>query len=158
MIPFYILWWTAFFKDYILAPWNELNASVAGLVLNIFGAETTTTGTLLSSGDASISVMQGCDGIEPTMLFIAGVLAFPAARKLKIKGILWGTLFLLGTNFIRIVSLFVAAQHWPDGFEFLHREFWQVVFIVLAILAWGYWLSRLPKPTTNESHVQLQTD
>ncbi|MEM0998271.1 MAG: exosortase H [Bacteroidota bacterium] len=158
IVPFYILWWTDFFKAYVLAPWNKLNAAVAGGVLNVFGAETTASGVTLSSETASISVMQGCDGIEPTMLLLAGVLAFPAPPRFKIRGILYGSLFLLGTNFLRIISLFLAAEYWPAGFEFLHREFWQVVFILLAILAWGYWLSRLPQPKPLSSDAQLQTD
>lgn len=155
MVPFYVIFYTAFFQDNILYGWNVLNTHVASFVLNIFGAGTTAIGNNLSGGGTSIQIYEGCDGIEPTMLLVAGIAAFPASFKSKWKGILFGSLFLLTVNFIRIISLYLANVHWPAGFDFLHLEFWQMFFIVLAILTWVYWIRKstpstpIPGPDAN---------
>lgn len=137
---FYVIWYTDFFKGNVIEPWNHLNAWIGAGLLSIFGQGTTSLGTVISGPGASINIKEGCDAIEPTMLFVFGVLAFPALWKLKWKGILYGMLFLLSVNFIRIITLYFAAKYWPEGFEFMHIEFWQVLYVLLAIGAWGYWL------------------
>jgi len=154
MIPFYVLFYTPFFQDTILYGWNVLNTHVASFVLNIFGAGTTAIGNNLAGSGTSIQIYEGCDGIEPTMLLVAGIAAFPASFRSKWRGILFGSLFLLTVNFIRIISLYLANVHWPAGFDFLHLEFWQMFFIILAILTWVFWIrkstpSTIPGPDAN---------
>lgn len=155
LIPFYAIWMTSFFKTNILYGWNCLNTIVASFVLNIFGAKTTATGDVLAGPNAAIKIFEGCDGIEPTMLLIAGIIAFPTAWKLKPKGMLFGSLFLLGVNFIRILSLYIIQLHWPAAFEFMHLEFWQVAFIVLAIIVWVYWIRKIPNEKEEIEHEGL---
>ncbi len=151
MIAFYLLWSTDFFKDNILHYWNNVNAWIASGILAIFGQGTSAVGTIISSDNASVNIKEGCDAIEPTVLFITGVLAFPGLKKFKLKGILWGAVFLLGVNMIRILSLYLTRRFWPDAFEFMHIEFWQTLYILLALGAWGFWLIRsLKKEQTHE--------
>ncbi|MEM7035895.1 MAG: exosortase H [Bacteroidota bacterium] len=157
LIPFYILWFTPFFKENILASWNALNATVSSVILNIFGAGTVAAGDMLTGPSGSIRIYEGCDGIEPTMLLIAGIVAFPAALRYKWRGILYGSLFLLGTNLLRIISLYLVQIWWPSGFEFMHREFWQVAFILLAIVAWVYWMRKSPIDK-EESHANMASE
>ena len=149
MVPFYVLWNTAFFKDNILENWNILNTAVASFVLNIFGAGTTAVGVNLSGPNASIQVFEGCDGIEPTMLLVAGIVAFPATLRHKLRGVLFGGLFILGVNFLRIISLYIVQVKWPAGFDFMHLDFWQVFFILLALVTWAVWIQK-SKPNTSE--------
>jgi exosortase/archaeosortase family protein len=137
---FYVIWYTDFFKGNVIEPWNQLNAWVGAGLLSLMGQGTSSLETVISGPGASINIKEGCDAIEPTILFIFGVLAFPAFWKFKLKGILYGTLFLLGVNFFRIITLYFSAKYWPAGFEFMHIEFWQVLYVLLAIGAWGYWL------------------
>jgi len=137
---FYVVWYTPFFKENILEPWNQLNAWVGAGLLSVMGQGTSSAGTVVTGPGASINIKEGCDAIEPTILFIFGVVAFPALWKFKLKGILYGTLFLLGVNFFRILTLYFSAKYWPSGFEFMHIEFWPVLYVLLAIGAWGYWL------------------
>lgn len=163
LLPFYVLWSTAFFKNYVLATWNEINTWLASFVLNIFGAGTEAIGDRLVGPSASLQVFEGCDGIEPTMLLVAGIIAFPAARRHKLRGLLYGSLFILGLNFVRILSLYVVAVAWPAGFEFMHIEFWQVVFILIAVLVWLYWISKsapqaVPQVTSDDETVLAESD
>ena len=154
MVPFYVVFYTGFFQDKILYGWNVLNTHVASFVLNIFGAGTSATENTLTGGGTSIQIYEGCDGIEPTMLLIAGIVAFPASLRSKLRGALFGGAFLLTVNFIRIITLYLANVHWPAGFEFLHLEFWQMFFILLAILTWVYWIrkaSPVSKPDSSDA-------
>lgn len=153
MIPFYIIFYTAFFQDNILYGWNVLNTHVASFVLNIFGAGTEAINNTLMGGGTAIEIFEGCDGIEPTMLLVAGITAFPASLRSKLRGILFGASFLLAVNFIRIISLYLANVYWPAGFDFLHLEFWQMFFIILAILTWIFWIRKSSpiKPTSNDA-------
>lgn len=149
MIVFYIFYLTPLYSDYVLAPWTRLNAWIGAGILSIFGFGTSSMGDTISSSDFTISVKQGCDAIEPTVLFIAGVLAFPAPWRNKWIGLPVGIAFLLAVNFIRILSLYLVGIWWPDGFEFMHIDFWQVLFILLAVLAWGYWIRWSSKKSKN---------
>lgn len=142
LVPFYVIWLTPFFKENILSAWNELNTYVASFVLNIFGADTVAKGVNLIGPTASIQVFEGCDGIEPTMLLVAGIVAFPATTRHKLRGLLFGSLFILGVNFLRIISLYIVQNKWPAGFDFMHLDFWQVFFILLALVTWAYWIQK----------------
>lgn len=154
LVPFYIVWNTAFFKENILYSWNALNTAVASLVLNIFGAGTVANGDNLIGPTSSIQVFEGCDGIEPTMLLVAGIFAFPASLRHKLRGVLFGSLFILGVNFLRIISLYVVRVNWPSGFDFMHLDFWQVLFILLALVTWGVWIQK-SKPKIDSSHAEV---
>lgn len=142
IIPFYALWNTAFFKTYVLENWNAFNASVASVILNVFGSGTTANGTSLMGPVESIQIFEGCDAIEPTMIFVAGVIAFSAAFRVKLKGILIGSLILLSVNLLRIVALYLIKVHWDAAFDFMHHQFFQVFFIAAAILLWVLWIRK----------------
>ena len=159
LLPFYVVWHTDFFKETILASWTALNSSMASVILNLFGASTTSVGNMLSGPGASLQIYEGCDGIEPVMLLVAGIVAFPAPVKHKLKGILYGSLFILGLNFVRILSLYVVQVYWPAGFEFMHIEFWQVVFILVAVLVWVFWIKKsIPQAAVENEKDSEQPD
>lgn len=140
MIVFYIFYLTPAYQDFVLAPWTRLNAWIGAGLLSIFGFGTSSMGDSISGPDFTISVKQGCDAIEPTVLYLAGVLSFPAPWRNKWIGLPVGVAFLLAVNFIRILSLYLVGIWWPDGFEFMHIDFWQVLFILLAVITWGLWI------------------
>jgi exosortase H (IPTLxxWG-CTERM-specific) len=151
MIVFYLFWWMDFFKEYIVYPWNGLNASISSLILRMFGQGTHAEGMIIIGRNVSISIKEGCDAIEPAMLFISAVVAFPAAWKKKLKGIAFGVVILFGINLFRIISLFLVQKFWPAAFDFMHIQFWQVVFILLAVVLWVQWMRTTSPPL---SHVE----
>ncbi|MEM6725834.1 MAG: archaeosortase/exosortase family protein [Bacteroidota bacterium] len=149
MIAFYALWATPIYTNLILNPWIRLNAWLAAGVLNVLGFAAQAEATLLTGNGFSLDIRQGCDAIEPTMLFVAGILATPIHWSKKWRGLLLGVGFMLSLNFIRILSLALVDRYWPSAFEFIHVEFWQAFFILLAITLWATWLKRtlITKPT-----------
>jgi len=124
-----------FFARYL-----RVNASASAWVLQRAGYDDLTArGKALNSKRGSITVERGCDAIEPTALFVSAVLASPVRWAPKVIAVLVGSAILAVINFVRIISLFLAAVHWRAAFDILHLDVWQAVFIFLAIFLWAYW-------------------
>ena len=132
LIPFY---YGQLFPAYL-----EFNAKLSGLILSLLGQEVTVVNDAISSNRFSISIRHGCDAIEPSALFAAVVLAFPAAWRPKVYGLLVGVFFLLALNLLRIITLFFIGIHYPNLFHTAHIELWPAAFIFLAIFCWALWI------------------
>ena len=130
----------------------RLNARASAGILHLFDYEDVRRdGKALTSPRGSITVERGCDAVEPSALFVAAVLASPVALRARILAAVVGTAFLMLVNLVRITSLFLTAVHWRKGFDVMHLDVWQTLFIILAILLWALWAARVtrkrPRPT-----------
>jgi exosortase/archaeosortase family protein len=123
----------------------NINARIAGIFLRIFGENASVYGDLITSGRTSISVKRGCDALIPIFLFISAVMAFPAPFRRKATGVFWGILFLVTVNIVRIVSLYYTNIFYPQYFDLMHLEVWQVIFIGLGIACWAIWMQWIIK-------------
>jgi len=132
---------------------QRVNAIVSTSILNLFGEEATCEGTGISSSRFAINIAHGCDAIEPAALFVAAVLAFPAAMRTKLPALFVGTFLLLLINLVRIISLFYVGVFWPRAFETMHVDVWQPAFIVLSLFFWTLWAlwATRPKPRPSEN-------
>ncbi len=139
MGAFYALTVSSFFAEVGWDPYLKLNAEMCGKILRVLGQEVTVSGYRISSPQASLLIAGGCDAIHPSALFVSAVLALPVSLWAKLPGLVVGTLFLMMTNLIRIISLFYVQLHFPQAFEIMHIEVWQALFIFLAILCWVIW-------------------
>lgn len=137
---YYALVVTTLFNEYVLNPHLRFNAKVSSFILRLFGEEARASNMSVSSVSFSISIARGCDALGPSALLVAGILAFPAAFSRKISGILVGILILFAVNFIRIVSLFLIGSYYPQAFQVMHFDLWQVIFVLLVITIWFFWL------------------
>lgn len=152
----------------IIPAYMRLNAKISVAVLNLFGEGAKARGTSVSSSRYSVDIRHGCDAVEPTALFVAAVLAFPAALRFKLSGALVGILVLAAINLVRIVSLFYTGIYRPTWFEIMHVDVWQPVFILLALtlwVIWAWWATRDAQAPTlasnqraKQSHAPDQTD
>lgn len=136
---FYALTFMDFMNKGFLPYYMELNARMSAVFLNVFNEGATATGDVVSSSRFSVTIRHGCDAIEPSALFIAAVLAFPARFWKKIPGLIVGTLVLAFINLVRIITLFYTGIHYPRFFEFMHEDFWQSFFVLLALMLWVIW-------------------
>ena len=152
MLLFYILNIQPFYIKNIQEPIGVFFAHLSSGLLGLMGQGTVAEGLNIASDKFSLLIQNGCDAIAPTVLVITGILLYPAERRKKLIGIMTGLLFLFVLNLFRIVSLFFAGVYAPGYFEFLHIEFWQVVFIGLSILYFFYWLNWVTKA---DSHAQV---
>jgi len=144
-----ILWNSQNFHDYIVAGITALDAKIASIFLNIFGWETVTIGQQISSDAMTLNVKTGCDGLEAMAIFGAGVVAYTASIKEKIKGVLFGVGSLFVLNIIRVIHLYLCGVYMPRYFEFFHQNFWQVLFILSALILLAIWIGSLNRKATS---------
>jgi len=154
---FYVVDAIPYVKNTIFPAYLRLNAQASGGIISIFEDSTNVVGESISSPRYSLSIARGCDAVEPSALFVAGVLAFPAALLSKLPGLLIGTFCLMVINQIRIISLFYVGIYWPKAFHIMHVDVWQAVFIFLAILFWTLWALRAIRPVSAEPDAPVPT-
>lgn len=138
---FYLATFTPFFNSHLFNQYLSFQAYTTYLILNLLGQDITLTNTVIStSQDFAIQIVRGCDALEPTVLFIAAIIAFPAPLAMKLWGIVMGALTILVLNFIRIISLFFIGIYYPQLFDVMHLDVWQALFILLSLLLFVIWL------------------
>jgi exosortase H (IPTLxxWG-CTERM-specific) len=140
MAAFYSVTSMAWYQNGVFQRYLNLNADVSALLLRILGEESRSVEQDVISPRMSLSIRAGCDAIEPSFMFAAAVLAFPAAMKAKLIGVVIGVPLLLLMNLVRIVSLYYIGIHAPRWFETFHVDIWQPVFILLALVFWIVWV------------------
>ena len=143
---------TSFVKEKLLPPYLEFYARLSGSVMEVFGEDVTVQGATVSSVRYSVNIKRGCDAMQPSILFIAAVIAAPVIRWPKVPGLILGLLFLMVMNLVRVVSLYYIGVHYPSAFDVMHHDVWQAVFIFLAILAWGLWALWAAGKTVNVAY------
>jgi len=146
MTVFYLVALTPF-CDRLLFTYLEANAWLANCILHGFGQATWLDETTIRSARFAITIRRGCDAVEPSWLFCAALLSFPASARWKILGMLAGTLFLQALNVVRITSLYYLGMEYPSLFKVAHLEIWPVVFILAAICLWIGWVRGIWGPT-----------
>ncbi|MFQ5493970.1 MAG: exosortase H [Phycisphaerae bacterium] len=134
----------------VMPAYLRLNARASAVILNLFGENAKTRDTSVTSPRYSVNIQHGCDAIQPSGLFLAAVLAFPATFRSKLPGLVVGTLVLALINLVRIVTLFYTGIYRPRWFEIMHIDVWQPIFILLSLvlwILWAWWATRDPKQT-----------
>ncbi len=140
MILFYIIYLSPFFVENIGKPLLTAQAKISSLLLNVFGQNTSATEDVISGEGFSISIKNGCDGLETLAIMLSGIVVFPIAFRLKWPGILYGTLALMVLNFVRIVALYIVGKHFSQSvFDLLHEQGGFVIFTVLGVFLWIVW-------------------
>ena len=138
IVLLYALLATTFFDRWLYA-YLEANAWLANGILHVQGQDSHLSGVTITSPHFSMAIRRGCDAVEPTWLFCAAVLAFPAALVKKLWGILAGIVVLQLLNLVRILTLYWIGAHLTGFFNTAHLELWPVVFILVAILLFVGW-------------------
>ena len=135
-MPFFDRWLYAYLKA---------NAWCANGILRAFGQQSQLSDVTITSPRFAMAIRRGCDAVEPTWLFCAAVVAFPAPWGKRLLGMAAGIVLLQLLNLVRIVTLYWVGVHLPAFFNSAHVEVWPVIFILVAILlfvAWRSWPGR----------------
>ena len=128
-------------------------ARVAGGILSLFDSRVAVEGNVVT-GRYALSIVKTCDAMEANLLFLAAVLAFPAAPSpakrrwpRKLIAALVGMAAISTLNVARICSLYAVGVYFPAAFELFHVELWPLLLIATAaalFAAAARWLSRAP--------------
>ncbi len=137
---------TELYQTWIFHPYVVVNTDLSGRILSLLGFEMVVTEVSLSSPEFALTIGPGCDGLEPTALFVAAVLAFAAPLALKLPALAIGVPLLASLYLVRIVSLFLVGIYYPRWFHTMHVEVWQVIYITFAMVFFAVWLLWATRP------------
>jgi exosortase H (IPTLxxWG-CTERM-specific) len=119
-------------------PLTRLLASLAVPVLAVFGNAVAYGNDLVFRGFRA-TIEGACDGVQPTYIYIAAVLAFPSRWRAKVWGILLGIPAIFLINFVRIATVMVCGAYSPKLFVQVHLYGWQALVIALTLAVWLFW-------------------
>ena len=160
MGAYYVVEYCFLLDGKILESYLSLIASATGTILNLFGLDVIAQGKWIllqpeegTTRSFGVEIVHGCDALEPTVAYLAALLASPVAFRRKIPGILIGVPVLLVVNMVRIVSLFLVGVYYRKALNVMHYDVWQAAFIVLAIVAWAIWVQWATREKAVQHHV-----
>jgi exosortase H (IPTLxxWG-CTERM-specific) len=143
-------------NDSVVLPYTEFVARMSAVVLGLLGEDIAINGCELSSPRFAVTIYNGCNGLITSLIFLSGVLAFPASWKAKLIGCGGGLLAIQLINLVRIVSLYYIGVFAPRFFSQSHIFVWQSVVILAGVVLWVLWAhhlaapSRTPQPVSGE--------
>ncbi|HPW56605.1 MAG: exosortase H [Thermoanaerobaculaceae bacterium] len=135
-------------NDSVVNRYTTFVAHEARLALVLFGDEAKVEGQVLSTPRFAVAIHNGCNGLEAILVFVCGVLAFPATTWRRVVGVALGLVAIQGFNLVRIVALFYTGIYKPEWFGASHVLVWQSLVIVFAVSLWVLWVQRYARPTT----------
>lgn len=133
----------------VIEPWAIWLALASGRCMALFDADVIQQGKVLMSQATgfSVSVEAGCNGIEATIVLVAGMLAFPSKWMQKVWGVVVGFAAIQAVNLVRIVSLYYIGKWNMAVFEFAHLYLWQAFIMLDVLLVWLFWVGWVGKPS-----------
>ena len=146
----YFLCGGTFIEEFVL---SRLTARPVFAVISFVtpGAQAVLDGTHLTSPQVNFEIVRGCEGMEGILLLISAMLAFSIPWKDKLKGIVYGLLFIYVFNILRIVGLFYLMSHYSSAFGFAHLFVGQSIMVFLVAVFFILWISKSMKKHENET-------
>ncbi len=129
-------------NDHVVIPYTTFIATMSGHILLLLGEDLTINGCVLSSPRFAVTIYNGCNGLITSLIFLSGVIAFPARPGAKAIGVIGGLLAIQVINQIRIVSLFYIGVFLPQFFNQSHVFIWQSLVILAGVALWVLWAHR----------------
>ncbi len=152
LVLFFWLLKTKYFEANIAAPYTDFVAASGRFALRILGIQARGEGSLITSPEFTVNIMNVCNGLEVTAIFFATVLGFPAKWRNKILGLAIGYPIIYLINIIRIVVLFILGFKMPDIFETVHYYYAQAFVILATVGVWLIWVSLYSAYGTKNAH------
>jgi len=138
-------------NDAVVLPYTAFIARISGALLRLFGENATVDSCVVSSPRFAVTIYNGCNGLITSLIFVSGVLAFPARWSAKAVGVVGGLVAIQLVNLIRILSLFYIGIYIPAIFNQSHIFIWQSVVILVGVALWVMWAHRFAAPADRRS-------
>jgi len=133
-------------NDAFVTPYTAVIAQMSGFILRVFGEKASVAGCVVSSPRFAVTIYNGCNGLITSLIFISGVLAFPAKLSAKLIGVIGGLVTIQLINLVRIVSLYYIGVFLPQHFNDAHIFVWQSLVILAGISLWILWAHKFALP------------
>ncbi len=142
MVLFYLFYYSGFYKNILEGPFLNAQARISNLFLRLLGHDTVVDNTLITSNDFAVNIKNGCDGLEAMAILISGIVIFPAALNLKLRGILWGVVTLFILNLLRIAGLYLIGLNFSSTvFEIMHVQGGFILFTMISVILLFIWIN-----------------
>src|SRR5262245_23469312 len=126
----------------VIKPYTVFLAKAVTAIINLFGASAVAQGTQVSSPRFVMDIAMGCDGVEASCLYLAGVLAYPTSWRARLIGLGIGVPLIHLINLARLIGLYYAGIYLPSVVEELHVYVAQTLVILLSTAILIFWLDR----------------
>ena len=123
----------------VIIPLTTYLSKASVFLLGLLGTGTKASGTLIVSPQFAVDIKAGCTGIEPIIILLSAVFAFPSSWRAKALGAILRMVVLQAVNLIRIVSLVYLGINHPKYFHDAHTIIWQIVIIAISLFLWMAW-------------------
>ncbi|MEL7045051.1 MAG: exosortase H [Pseudomonadota bacterium] len=129
----------------VIQPFTAMLADVSATLMMLTDEHVRASGRIISHAQTgfAVSIEAGCNGVEATIVLIAGVLAFPAATRDKLIAIAAGFVAIQVLNTLRIISLFYLGQWNVDVFTWTHLYLWPVLIMLDVLVVFVVYLRYL---------------
>ena len=139
-------------QDHVITPFTSLLARISAEIILPFDSSGINYGKVLQFKDTgfAVSIESGCNGVEATIVLVAGVLAYPAPWKAKALAISVGFLTVQTLNLARIISLFYLGDWNMEIFTWIHLYLWPALImldVLIVFTVYLRYLSRLAQST-----------
>ncbi len=123
--------------------YNSFVTKISALFIELINIPVTSSANTLHLPHANMIIKFGCNGLEAILIYLAGVLAYPASWRARLLWGFVGVLFLELINFARIALLAWVIEHYPKHFNLMHDYITQSVMIALAFLLFLLYLQKV---------------
>ena len=145
IILFAVLFSTDIANRYLHEPLARLIAMCSLPFLSLVG-RAAVSGNVLSFNGFGAAIVEACNGILPTYIYLSAVLAFPSRWRDKGWGFLIGIPVIFVVNLIRVITLMIFGAYQPQLFEQVHIYVWQALVIAISMGIWIFWAERFVRP------------
>jgi exosortase family protein XrtM len=97
-------------------------------------------GRSLTTSNSVLRITRGCEGVEMLLLLTAGILAFPASMRHRMRGFCIGLFIVYALTIARLILLHFSLRYSPHVWDLLHGlvlPLGPVLLIALYFLHWS---------------------
>ena len=123
--------------------YNNLITNISAWFISFLHIPVRSYHNTLQLPHANMIIKFGCNGLEALLIYLAGVLAYPAKWHQKLIYGVIGMIILEIINILRIALLAWTIEHYPKQFDLMHNYITQSIMIVLAFLLFLLYLQRV---------------
>jgi exosortase/archaeosortase family protein len=132
-------------ERFLHEPLSRIVAALCGLVLSLLGSASVSRSYVTFNG-FNAEIVEACNGVLPTYIYLAAVLAFPSRWRDKSWGVLIGIPLIFLINLVRVITLMLLGAYRPQAFEGVHIYVWQALVVALSMAVWVFWAERFARP------------
>lgn len=143
---------TVWCVDHVLAPLNSVTAANSAWLINLTGTDAVALGSRIVSVVGCVNITEGCNSVYATIIFLAGIFAFPTGWRQKFLGAILGTVALYVINLVRVVTLVYLSGSNKNLFDEAHLYIWQFAIILIGGLLWLLWYDKIVRHRPSKTH------